>query len=63
MTVWEKRRRSVNEETGESDSSQVMMEKPKTVTSTRSCVLTSPCLAAQSTGSFLAGVQTTTVHG
>jgi hypothetical protein len=32
-------------------------------TSTRSCVETWPCLAAQSTGSFLAGVQTTTVHG
>jgi hypothetical protein len=31
MTVLEKRRRSVNKETGESDSSQVMTEKPKTV--------------------------------
>jgi hypothetical protein len=31
MTVWGKKRRNFNKETGESESSQVMTEKPKTL--------------------------------
>jgi len=44
----------------------VESEKPIDGTITRNCVSTPPCLAAQSTGSFLASVQTAsraTVHG